>query len=209
MPLFPVAWPDLDRELDDQYRRYLRGRVLNAGAGDRDLSPFIEGELTNQDIAAGKHNGNVHIYSPLHRIPREDGYFDAIICNAVLEHVENPQDVIREFFRVLRPGGHLYVCIPFLQPEHLDPTDYQRYTKDGLRRLLVQEQFEVVRLEGVHSVYHTLAWIVYEWLTANNSLSYRLLRTVLFPLLRYKTRHSRVYVDCIASAYRSLARKPE
>lgn len=208
MPLFPVVWPDLNRELDDEYRHYLRGRVLNAGAGDRDLSPFIEGELTNQDIAGGKHNANTHIYSPLHRIPREDGYFDAIICNAVLEHVENPQEVIGEFFRVLRPGGHLYVCIPFLQPEHLDPTDYQRYTKDGLRRLLTQGQFDVVKIEGVHSAYHTLAWIVYEWLMANNSLSYRLLRTVLFPLLRYKTSHSRVYVDSIASAYRALARKP-
>ena len=59
-------------------------------------------------------------------IPFEDDYFDAIICNAVLEHVADPQAVMAEFARVCRPGGFLYLAVPFMQPEHPDPTDFQR-----------------------------------------------------------------------------------
>jgi SAM-dependent methyltransferase len=202
----PVVWPALGDELRD-YLPYFTGRVLNAGAGNRDLTGIVEGEVINQDIPSGLHNDNIHIYSPLHQIPREDGYFDAIICNAVLEHVRNPDEVIQEFNRVLKAGGYLYLCIPFLQPEHLDPTDFQRYTKDGLRALVEQNGLEVVKMEGVHSVYHTLAWIVHEWLRSADCWRYRLLRRILYPVLRYQTKHSRAYVDSIASAYRVLARK--
>lgn len=202
----PLVWPALEEELAD-YRQYFRGRVLNAGAGNRDLAAFVPGELVNQDIAEGLHNGHIHIFSPLHRVPRQGEYFDAIICNAVLEHVRNADEVIEEFHRVLKAGGYLYLCIPFMQPEHLDPTDFQRYTKDGLRALVQKHGFEAVIVEGVHSVYHTLAWIVHEWLSSSNCLSYRLLRRVLYPVLRYKARHSHFHVDSIASAYRVLARK--
>src|SRR6185436_4244167 len=151
---------------------------------------IIQGQLFNQDIATGIHNENIHIHSPLHRIPKEDGFFDAVICNAVLEHVENPVEVMKEFHRVLKTGGHLYLCIPFMQPEHLDPTDFQRYTLAGLKKLVEDHGFEVVKAEGVHTVYHTLAWIAQEWLNSRNSYSYRLLRLILFPILRYQCRHS-------------------
>ncbi len=203
----PVAvWPSLEDEIGE-YKTYFKGKMLNAGAGLRDLSSPVDGELVNQDIPHSLHNGNIHIYSPIHDIPVADGHFDGVICNAVLEHVANPVEVVREIHRVLKPGGYLYLVVPFLQPEHLDPTDFQRYTKDGLRKLVTDEGFEVVKLEGVHSVYTTLAWIVESWLQSHDSLSYRLMRLIFYPILRYKTRTSRTYVDSIASAYRVLARK--
>ncbi len=203
----PVAvWPSLEDEIGE-YKTYFKGKMLNAGAGLRDLSSLVDGELVNQDIPHGLHNGNIHIYSPIHDIPVGDGHFDGVICNAVLEHVANPVEVVREIHRVLKPGGYFYLCVPFLQPEHLDPTDFQRYTKDGLRKLVTDEGFEVVKLEGVHSVYMTLAWIVESWLQSHDSLSYRLMRLIFYPILRYRARTSRTYVDSIASAYRVLARK--
>jgi len=201
-----VIWPTLDEEIGE-YRTYLKGKVLNAGAGMRDISSIVEGELVNQDIPHGQHNKNIHVYSPIHEIPVDDHHFDAVICNAVLEHVANPIEVIQEIHRVLKPGGYLYLGVPFLQPEHLDPTDFQRYTKDGLRKLVTDRGFEVVKIEGVHSVYTTLAWIVEQWLESRDSLSYRLMRIILYPILRYKSRTSRTYVDSLASVYRVVARK--
>jgi SAM-dependent methyltransferase len=201
-------WPSLVEEVGD-FKNYLKGQVLNAGAGCRDLSSIVEGQLVNQDIAHGIHNDNIHIYSSLHTIPVADDHFDAVFCNAVLEHVANPVEVVEEVYRVLKPGGFFYLCIPFMQPEHLDPTDFQRYTKDGLRKLVTDQGFHVENIEGVHSVYHTLGWIVEEWLESNNSLSYRMLRRILYPILRYKSRTSTAYVESLASAYRVLARKPE
>lgn len=202
-----IVWPELGIEFGD-YSRYFRGNVLNAGAGGRDISPFINGHLYNQDIKGALNTQNIDFYATLHNIPIMNEFFDTIICNAVLEHVEDPSAVMQEFFRVLKPGGYLYVVVPFLQPEHLDPTDFQRYTKDGLWTLATRHGFEVLTIEGIHSVYHTLACIIQEWLTSKRTVVSLVLRIVLFPLLRYQCRHSRTYVHSIASAYRVLAQKP-
>lgn len=171
---FPAAdmFPSLATELGP-WTKILKGRVLNAGAGSRDLSPYIEGELTNQDIPEGLHNQNIHIQSPLHCIPRVDGHFDVVFCNAVLEHVANPEEVMAEFRRVCRPGGHLYLCVPFLQPEHKDPTDYQRYTADGLAALVERHGFSVLAVEPMHSIYTTLSWIVVKCFRAGRACATR------------------------------------
>lgn len=203
----PVVWPSLADEIGDA-RRYLSGRVLNAGAGNRDLAPLVDGEVVNQDLAEGKHNADIEIHAPLHEIPRPDGFFDAVFCNAVLEHVANPDEVLVEFRRVLADGGHLYLCIPFLQPEHKDPTDYQRYTSDGLRQLVETHGFEVVQLDPVHSAYHTVAWVVDEWLRSRRSVGYALLRLAVFPILKWRSARSTAQVPSIASAHRVIARKP-
>ncbi len=62
-----------------------------------------------------------------------DASFDAAVCWSVLEHVPSPQRAISELFRVLRPGGKIWVQLPFLFPYHADPNDYWRVTPSGLR----------------------------------------------------------------------------
>jgi len=202
----PELFPSIEEEFGP-YREYFKGNVLNAGAGNRDIRPLVSGKLFNQDIPTGLHNANIDIFSPLHRIPVEPGFFDAVICNAVLEHVENPDEVMQEFRRVCKPGGILYLCVPFMQPEHLDPTDFQRYTIAGLRRLGEKHGFEIIHSEGVHSVYTTLGWIFIEWLNSANTFRHFLLKCLFFPYLKRQCRHSRVHVHSLASAYRIVARK--
>ena len=197
-------FPPLEREFGE-WARYFRGTVLNAGAGHRDISSVVEGTLVNQDIETGLHNENIDVYSPLDDIPFEDGHFDVIICNAVLEHVANPDQVMAEFSRVCRPGGLLYLVVPFMQPEHLDPTDFQRYTRDGLARLCELHDFRPIRVEGVHSVYTTLAWIAIEALCDAPGRGNAALRAVLYPWLRQRIRHSDRHVHSLASAYRAVA----
>jgi ubiquinone/menaquinone biosynthesis C-methylase UbiE len=205
----PMCWPELVDEIGADNLREMDGVVLNAGAGRRPLQPFVRGKVVNQDIAEGLRNRDIDIYSPLHQIPVGDGHFDYIFCNAVLEHVINPEEVLAEFVRVLKPGGKLYLAVPFMQPEHLDPTDFQRYTKDGLRNLVEKHGLRVRKVEPLPlNVYITLAWVVAEWLGSREYISYWLLRQVLYPVLRYKQRRARLVVDSIASGYRVLAEKP-
>jgi len=138
----PHIWPEIDYELND-YKGHLNGMVLNAGAGSRDISHLVSGKLINQDIKwVNENRTHIQDYSPLHQIPFEDEYFDAIVCIAVLEHVDNPVDIVKEFFRVLKPGGVVIASVPFLQPEHKIPTDYQRYTKDGLHNLFYKKSLK-------------------------------------------------------------------
>lgn len=61
-------------------------------------------------------------------LPFPSETFGSIICSELLEHVPNPRDVLAEAHRVLRPGGTLLVCVPFLNRIHGDPFDFGRYT---------------------------------------------------------------------------------
>lgn len=82
----------------------LAGRLIGAGFEVTccDLYPEIF-RLNGVSITRGDLNGN---------LPFESQSFDYVTCLEGLEHIENPQQAIREFARVLRPGGMVIVSIP-------------------------------------------------------------------------------------------------
>jgi len=84
----------------------------------------------------------VDIVASVEALPFPNESITRIECDAVLEHVRNPDIGVKEMFRVLKPGGHLHVVVPFCHPLHLYPADYRRWSCDGLRELL--EGFEIV-----------------------------------------------------------------
>jgi len=204
------VWPSIDYELADlKVRGLLRGTVLNAGCGWREIGHLIEGTIVNQDLSwPGDKRTNVDIFSPLHTIPRPDSTFDCVICIAVLEHVVNPVEVVKELFRVTKPGGYMVASVPFLQPEHKVPTDFQRYTRDGLEVLFASAGFEVDEVRPMFSVYHTLHWLTYEWLHMRDTFAYKALRIILLPSLLLMSRRSTLVSDKVASAFRLIAKKP-
>jgi SAM-dependent methyltransferase len=67
-----------------------------------------------------------------------------IHCEAVLEHLEQPERAVAEMFRVLRPGGYVFAATPFLQPFHGYPDHFQNFTLAGHRALFARSGFEVV-----------------------------------------------------------------
>jgi len=68
-------------------------------------------------------------------LPFPDDLFQRVECDAVLEHVRRPEQVMAEIARVLAPGGYLHLVTPFCHPFHEYPKDYRRYTLDGLKEL--------------------------------------------------------------------------
>lgn len=71
-----------------------------------------------------------------HSIPLASETADAVIVQAVLEHVLEPSVVVREIYRVLAPGGLIYADTPFLQQVHEGAYDFTRFTDSGHRYLL-------------------------------------------------------------------------
>jgi SAM-dependent methyltransferase len=67
------------------------------------------------------------------QIPCESA--DCVLLVSVLQHLPSPQKAIDEAFRVLRPGGIIYVNIPFIFVYHRDPEDFCRLSVPGLEAL--------------------------------------------------------------------------
>ena len=77
----------------------------------------------------------VDVAADAHCLPFGDDLFQRVECDAVLEHVRSPEDVMREIRRVLAPGGYAHLVTPFCHPFHEYPKDYRRFTVDGLKEL--------------------------------------------------------------------------
>lgn len=70
-----------------------------------------------------------------HDLPFADHSFDAVIVQAVLEHVLDPHRCVAEIHRVLKPSGIVYSDTPFMQQVHGRQYDFTRFTQLGHRRL--------------------------------------------------------------------------
>ncbi len=52
----------------------------------------------------------------IHRMPFDDNSFDSVLCNHVLEHVNDDIAAMKEIARVLKPGGFAILQVPFFAP---------------------------------------------------------------------------------------------
>jgi len=205
--------PVLFQPLEDELRpvtEYLAGHVLNAGCGSRNVNAYLLANsaerITSYDIAS--EDAEV-VTGPLEAMPFADGSFDSALCNAVLEHVKDAEASIRELARVVRPGGHVVVAVPFLQPFHACPTDFRRYTADGLGELGSRAGLKVVCVLPVHSVAQTLGWILWEWAQEKGG---RLRRSAAYALAYAATRlSSRTDTALVrnANTFQAVFRRPE
>lgn len=76
-----------------------------------------------------------HIGGDIQRLPFKKESIDVILCSAVLEHIPEPHEAVNEMYRVLKCGGSLLGYVPFLYPYHASPSDYYRFTEEGIKFL--------------------------------------------------------------------------
>jgi SAM-dependent methyltransferase len=80
-------------------------------------------------------SGRTDLLCDAHRIPFACGAFDGVVIQAVLEHVADPEQCVREIRRVLKRGGLVYAETAFMQQVHAGRHDFARFTPVGHRRL--------------------------------------------------------------------------
>jgi SAM-dependent methyltransferase len=83
------------------------------------------------------------------KVNASDEIFDCVLSSQVLEHVTDPQTYLNEARRLLRPGGSLIVSTHGIWPYHPDPTDFWRWTGDGLQAEIRKAGFDIMNIQGV------------------------------------------------------------
>jgi SAM-dependent methyltransferase len=109
--------------------------IIGGGALGAGVSTFLQ-DASVQVIATDVYaSANTHLVTDAHHLPFADGVFEGVWITAVLEHVLEPQVVVDEIWRVLKPGGLVYAETPFMQQVHERAYDFTRFTASGHRWL--------------------------------------------------------------------------
>jgi SAM-dependent methyltransferase len=115
------------------------GVILDVGAGHQRYKPFFSKStyIAQEHPESGQKNKqlkNFDILCDAKNIPLKNESVDGVLSTSSLEHMEFPELFFEEAHRVLKPGGKLFINVPFIHPEHEIPFDFQRPTRYGLRR---------------------------------------------------------------------------
>jgi SAM-dependent methyltransferase len=149
----------------------------------------------------------VQFIADAHQIPLSDKSVDAVVIQAVLEHVLDPDQVVGEVHRVLRDSGIVYAETPFLQQVHSGAYDFTRYTSSGHRYLF--RSFEEIAAGPVAGPGTQLLWSVDHLVRglARSELAGKVARGSFF-WLRYLDRFIPIaFAMDNASAYYFLGRR--
>lgn len=67
--------------------------------------------------------------------------FETVICTSVFEHITDPFECSDALFEIMKPGGYLINCAPFLFPRH-DAVDNWRFSPEALKYIHEKSGFE-------------------------------------------------------------------
>lgn len=134
-----------------QHRDRFEGPFLEIGAKDYgstvNLRSLFPGETyVGIDMQDGKGVDRVlDLTSPFEEIDAalQGQRFGAIFCLSVLEHCAQPFLMAGNITKLLRPGGCLYVSVPHAWKFHGYPSDYWRFTHEGVRKLFPDLVFDM------------------------------------------------------------------
>ena len=121
-----------------------KGEVLDYGCGIGDMLNFFKGS-TGVDINehcvqyCQSQNLNAFVLGPGGEIPFPNDSFDSIIMDNVLEHIEDPESVLREIIRVLKVDGNIVIGVPGVLGYTKDPDHKVFYDRKSLNQLMSLE----------------------------------------------------------------------
>lgn len=132
-----VKTDEYDGWIDEVHKRKI---ILDLGGG----SPF-QGAIKKEKLRGDSRyycldycaDFHPQIMGDIQKLPFKDKSVDAIYCGAVLEHVPEPWNAVKELYRVLDDKGILVVYVPFMFPYHggKEFNDYYRFSIDAIHYL--------------------------------------------------------------------------
>jgi ubiquinone/menaquinone biosynthesis C-methylase UbiE len=144
---------EMRRAYSDLISRYLKNEnlhIVDYGCGNMPYRSLFEKK--NNEYRGYDFEGNDLAYGSLEingSLPGDLVNIDCLVSAQVLEHVTNVTHYLNEAKRVLKPGGLLFLSTHGTWRYHPDPTDYWRWTGDGLKKIITEAGFTIEEFVGV------------------------------------------------------------
>jgi 2-polyprenyl-3-methyl-5-hydroxy-6-metoxy-1,4-benzoquinol methylase len=136
----------------------LRAKVLDAGCGVGNLARLMRerrnARVTCLDFSSWaceqlEREGFETVVSALPRIPMPDDSFDVVVATEVLEHLDEPEETIRQMVRVVRDRGIVICSVPNDTMHPHEELEHQHvFDKERLQKLLSQFTHEAKIISG-------------------------------------------------------------
>ncbi len=128
------------------------GLLLDLGCGNVPLYGIYKDKVVDNiciDWGNSLHkNPHLDYQQDLNTIlPLDSEYFDTILVTDVLEHIAQPELLMSEITRLLKPDGKLILTVPFFYWLHEQPHDYFRYTEFALSMFCNKNDLTIISLE--------------------------------------------------------------
>lgn len=130
-------------------------RVVDIGCGAKPFAPLFGSGTDYFGIDFDARTSADLVHDLGQPIPLPDGEADVVILSEAIEHVLDPELVLAEAARLLKPGGELFLSAPFAFPIHSRPWDFRRLTDYFYRRVGERHPLELVELEASNNVFST------------------------------------------------------
>lgn len=140
------------------------GVLLDVGCGTKPYKKLFEPYITSYfgleySPESGFRGNAADFCGDAANLPMADECVDTILCTEVMEHIHDPESTIKEFARVLRPGGRIITTAPFIYPIH-DKYDFFRYSPDGLAAIMKRYGLEIEAVKPLSGTAVTLAIMI-------------------------------------------------
>ena len=155
--------------------------IVDIGSGDFRISE----KIITVDCMDYK---NVDIVCDILNLPFKDNTIYCFVSRGLIEHVENPEQLITELYRATRNNGYSIHLIPFIFPFHASPYDYTRYTAPGQHILF--KKFSIIEQDNPQGPVSVLLYFIIDFLSlllafGNNTIKsyiFLILCLLLFPI---------------------------
>ncbi len=139
-----LIWNDLV-----EASKYAHGRLLDIGCGDKPYEQIFQHAVI-EHIGIDKRSIKADIRGDIFDARIKNESFDTILCTQVLEHVADPEKLLKKAYQILKPNGVIILTAPLISALHEQPNDYFRFTKFGLIYILEKAGFKIkhIREEG-------------------------------------------------------------
>ena len=140
--------------------KLMKGVMLDFGCGSKPYKElFIVDKYVGLDFDGDGHdhkNEDIDFFYDGQKFPFENSSFDSFFSSQVFEHVANLENILKEIFRVLKPGANLLINVPFVWDEHEIPFDFKRYTSFGIKQTLNEAGFKILDLKKTSNYVNTI-----------------------------------------------------